>query len=318
MASALALSAVTVVLCGSPSYAGYGENQTPTPGPAKSSSPGTIHSRVSYRTNYHGPGAQMTAPASSNWSPPSCWYEPEFTPEQFADYVNGNYRSAQSAFAQMAEEYGKGDFHKGDKGAWYQLTFSNDAIASSCAALDPWKWITPGQPATAETPTVDPKTLAGLAFNETILPKPNITLKPNGRNQLVNLDTEVTFAKALPRVWVTASLDNAAVGIHVAATTVAVPVKLTIDAGTPDADPRTCTYDLTRSGGTYSADTENSDCNVTYRRAGDYHLTASVVWKVTWTASANPDGPTSQPALPDGESTAPYATTVQEDEAVNR
>ncbi|WP_157856303.1 hypothetical protein [Actinacidiphila yeochonensis] len=256
---------------------------------------------------------------TSNWSPPQCWYEPEFTPPQFADYINSNYTSDQSAWASMGREYGADDFHKGDKGAWYQLVTPDPATANAtCIALSPWKWIAPAQPSTPAVPTIDPRTLSGLAFNETILPKPDITLKPTGANELVNLDTQVTFEKALPRVWVTASLDNAALGVHVAATTLAVPEKLTVDAGTADADPRTCTYALRQAGGTYTVDTKDADCNVTYTRAGDYRLTASVVWKVTWTPSTDPYGAPSRPALPDGQSDAHYATTVEENEAVNR
>ncbi|WP_146088198.1 hypothetical protein [Actinacidiphila yanglinensis] len=221
----------------------------------------------------------------------------------------------------MGQQYGADDFHKGDKGAWYQLIIPDTSQAGACTALDPWKWIPPDQPSTPDIPKVDPKTLAGLAFNQTVLPKPDITLRPLAQNQLVNLDTEIAFDKALPKVWVTASLDNADFGVHVAATTTAVPVQLTVDAGTDYADPQSCTYDLKASGGKYSVNTKDAACNVTYDKAspnGGYPLKASVVWKVTWTPSADPDGPPSAPGLPNGQSSKQFQVTVREDQTVNR
>lgn len=263
----------------------------------------------------------MAAPVTANWSPPACWYEPEFTPTQFSDYINSHYTAGDSAWTSMGRDYGGDDFHKGDKGAWWDLVIPDLSRADECASLPPWKWITPDQPSTPDIPSIDPTTLAGLAYNETVLPQPDITLRPVAENQLVNLDTEIAFDKALPRVSVTASLDNAALGVHVAATTTAVPVQLTLDAGTQYADPQSCTYDLKSAGGRYSVDTKDAGCNVTYRRAspsGGYELRATVVWKVTWTPSADPNGPASAPALPDGQSTTQTQVTVSENEAVNR
>jgi enoyl reductase len=263
----------------------------------------------------------MTTWAASDWAPPPCWYEPEFTPAQFADYINGHYTSEHAAWATMAAQYGSGGYHKGEKGAWYELVVPDLSEADECAALDPWKWIPPGSPATADAPTVDPETLAGLAFDRTILPEPRVALRPAAQNQLVNLDTEVTFERALRKVWVTARLDNADFGMHVAATTTAVPVRLAVDAGTEYADPRTCTYDLAESGGTYRVDPKSTACKVTYRKAspsGGYLMRASVVWQVTWTPSADPNGPVTDPALPNGRSSTPLRITVRENQTLNR
>ncbi|MBY8879313.1 hypothetical protein [Actinacidiphila acidipaludis] len=147
-------------------------------------------------------------------------------------------------------------------------------------------------------------------------------LRPPPENQLVNLATEIAFRLRLKRVTVTAGLDDAALGVHVAATTVAEPYALRVDAGTPEADPGTCTYPLAEEGGTFRLDTHGGPCNITYRRAsppGGYTLTASIVWKVHWTPSVNPDGPAAaDPALPDGASSASTPVTVRESEALVR
>lgn len=61
--------------------------------------------------------------------------------------------------------------------------------------------------------------------------------------------------------------------------------------------------------------------HVTYRRSsgsGPYPFKASITWKVTWTDSADPDGPARQPALPDGLSTFEQNVAVKEIQAVNR
>ncbi|BBA97462.1 putative secreted protein [Actinacidiphila reveromycinica] len=305
-----------------PSEAGNGwppASDTPPADTSKPPSSNVIGTQVHYEQSYTGSGVRMTAPATANWSPPLCWYEPEFTPAEFSDYINNHYVQG-SAWETMGQDYGGDDFHKGDKGAWWQLIAPTAAGSDACAALDPWKWITPEQPSTPDVPTIDPKTLAGLAFDKTILPEPDIRLRPLAQNQLVNLDTEIAFDKALPKVWVTASLDNAAFGIHVAATTAAVPQRLVIDAGTPYADPASCTYNLKASGGSYSVNTKDADCNVTYTKASNagYSLKATVVWKVIWTPSADPAGAPSTPALPDGQSSRQFTVTVREDQTVNR
>ncbi|RZB17839.1 hypothetical protein StrepF001_18705 [Streptomyces sp. F001] len=121
------------------------------------------------------------------------------------------------------------------------------------------------------------------------------------------------------RMWTTASINYK--GVQMAATTVAAPVALKVEAGTADADPQTCTYDLVKGKGGYTVDSKDAGCNVTYRRSsgtGTYPFKASITWKVTWTDSADPDGAPQQPALPDGLSTYEQDVTVKEIQAVNR
>ncbi|SEN59310.1 hypothetical protein [Actinacidiphila rubida] len=320
----LALAAVeaSLLVLAWPSAAGpWGNTKTP-PSDHKTPPPSTtITSEVRYERSYNGPGPKMAPVQGAQWSPPACWYEPRFTPKQFEDYLNSHYVSDQNAFADMARQYGVDNYHQGDKGAWWTLEVPDLSRAGECAGIDDWAWIPPGKPP-ADKPAIDPRTLAGLAYADTVLPAPPVTLKPPPESQLVNLATELTFTLPLQRVTVTASLNNRAAGVHVAATTVAEPYELRVDAGTPDADPATCTYPLTNDGGTYRLDTHGAPCNVTYRRAsphGGYTLNTSIVWKVHWTPSANPDGPAAAtPALPDGESAAPTTVTVRENEAIVR
>ncbi|WP_052398294.1 hypothetical protein [Streptomyces sp. NRRL F-5123] len=293
---------------------------TPPPAQDSTTPSNTIESKVSYKYSYQGTGAHMAPPQGAAWRPPACWYEPAYSPEEFESYLNSHYVSSENAYAGMARDYGADDFHKGDKGAWWELKVPDLSRADECASLSSYAWFTPGKPPPPEVSPVDPRTLAGLAYANTVLPPPAVTVRPTPKNQLVNLPTEVAFAEPLDRVTVTASLDNAALGIHVASTVVAEPSELRVST-TGDAQPASCTYTLAKSGGGYKLNTHGAPCNITYRKAspgGGYTLTTSLVWKVHWTPSANPDGPAANPPLPDGESQAPTTVVVRESQAVVR
>ncbi|MEU6849996.1 hypothetical protein ABZ901_08730 [Actinacidiphila alni] len=323
VAAALAWSALA--LCPPSSAGGPWDNSDPTP-PSRpaDTAPDSLTSHVSFAYSYHGSGSRMTS-SNTSWSPPACWYEPEYSADGMEKYLHDNYVAEHIAKEVIGQDQDPGgiNYHTGEKGAWWQLKTPDLDTAQNCNAQHSWLWVKPGTPATPEVPVIDPATLAQDAYNHTVLPAPPITLRPAPENQLVNVDTQVTFDQPLTRVWVTARIDNALADVHIAATTVAVPTQLRIDAGTDYADPRTCTYDLTPKGASYSVDTRNDACNVTYRKAspagGSYPLTASIVWKVTWTPSANPDGPpAAAPKLPDGQSVMTSQVTVQENQAVNR
>ncbi|WP_433892356.1 hypothetical protein [Streptomyces sp. CA-111067] len=280
----------------------------------------SIASAVHYNYSKTDSAAQHMKPLGGDWSPPACWYEPQYKPQDFEDYLLSMWREG-SASTIWAEEYGADNYHKGDDGTWYGLVTDDNApwqdFVSQCAGKEPFVFVGPANPPPRTAPVIDTKALAGLAYNGTTLPAPPLTLRPVGANQLVNLDTEVTFAQPLDRVWVTAMYDNAEFGIHLAATTVATPDELRVDAGTTNADPSSCTYKLTpKGGGAYSVDTSNDPCNITYRKHGDYTLQATLVWNVTWTPSANPDGPPQNPPFPQGQSTTPLQVTVKENQTI--
>jgi hypothetical protein len=315
-----------LVVCGPSGASGSSWTAPPSTEPPKNSAPppDVIGSQVHYARSYQGGGTTMHS-SDVAWSPPPCWYEPAYSPDQMEAYLHANYQAEHIAQEVIGQDQDAGiNYHTGEKGAWWKLMISDDlALAQGCHAEHSWLWVKPDTPATPDLPVIDPATLAGLAYNHTTLPGPPVTLRPAPENQLVNVDTQVTFDQPLARVWVTARIDNAVAGVHIAATTVATPTRLRVDAGTGYAEPRTCTYDLTPKGGAYTVDTRNDSCNVTYRKAsaagGSYPLTASIVWKVTWTPSADPNGPpAAAPTLPDGESTTTSQVTVRENQAVNR
>jgi len=207
-------------------------------------------------------------------------------------------------------------YHQGDDGSWWVLAWDEDALnsgnASSCLYDTGWLW----QPAANPVPAgvLTPEVLAQAAYGRMKLPTRKVTLNPVPQNQKVNLPTHVSFAAALPEVSVTAQLAT------VAATVVAVPYSLHVEAGTSYADPVSCDYTFTPSGAGYVVNSADAGCNVTYRKAnaagGTYPLTAEITWHVTWTPTATP-----QPggeAMDDGNSQSQQAVTVEEIQTVNR
>ncbi|MGP3989465.1 hypothetical protein [Streptomyces sp. 3N207] len=221
----------------------------------------------------------------------------------------------------MREKYP--DMHIGDKGEWYVMRYDTDTTGGTpkeCLDQNGFVFIGPDDPAPPNAPVLDPEILAGLAYKKTTLPAPPLTLSPKPGNQVVNLDTHARFSKKLSRVWVTARIQEA--GLDLAATTVAEPDRLRLEAGARDADPASCTYDLGKgSDGGYAVNTKNADCNITYRRAtakgAPRTLKAYLIWRVSWAEGDSPDG-TPRHGMPQGESVEEVAVTVREIQSINR
>ncbi|MFE0175286.1 hypothetical protein ACFWZ2_23495 [Streptomyces sp. NPDC059002] len=292
-----------------------------------SSGSGSIGAQVQYKTNFKGgKGASPIAQSEGGtWDPPLCWTQPKFTGKQYKE-EQGKTAPIDPNTGKTLPGWDKGkDFHEKDKGAWWYRTYAVDQLKSGnvkpgdlakCTPIPGIQWVEAGDP---PKDAISPLALAGLAYAETKLPAPPVTLRPAADGQVVNLATHVKFEAPIDPVWVTASFNH--LGVDIAATTVAKPVALRVEAGTEFADPQACTYDLTKSKSRYQLDTSKDGCNITYRKSsrdGAYPLQARVTWKVTWTNSANPDGPPQQPGLPDGLSTFEQDVAVKEIQSINR
>jgi enoyl reductase len=273
-----------------------------------------------------GGDAKPLVSSDAKWTAPPCWYEPYFTPDEFKAYIQAKYDEAGQSGAdtvydyyyQVMQEMEAIHYHDGDDGKWWMLVMNDhmpEGSTASCPAQVGWQWVDAQNPAPAGN-SITPEMLSQVAYGATKLPSRKVKLSPAAANQVVNLATYAKFADPINRVWVTAQLANAGI----AATVVAVPDSLRIDAGTDDASPKSCTYDFTKSGNTYQVDTSKADCNITYRKStsgGSYTLTSRITWKVTWTATATPDGATAG-TLPDGYSDSDQNVQVKEIQTVNR
>lgn len=214
-------------------------------------------------------------------------------------------------------EIGTINYHKD---TWGMLVLNEHLPSGSTATCDAKKsrqWVDPANPAPAGQ-SITGAMLSQVAYCATKLSSREVTLSPASDSQKVNLATYAKFDQPVNRIWVTAQLPAA----NLAATVVAVPEALRIDAGTDYADPKSCSYPFNKSGTAHQVDTSNASCNVTYRKAttstDTYPLQAQITWRVTWTASASPDGPPQPDQLPDGNSTSEQAVSVQEIQTVVR
>jgi hypothetical protein len=333
-AALITVLAVTSVLSGHPAWAGGpdggsssgGGTFNPAPGSTNiSATAATGQTQIITTTNFHGSGASPMESSDVSWTPPPCWYEPRYTPKQYQDYYRNSLKGWDTGKQFIWPEYQqleKEKYNQGKDGLWWELVYNENMppenALSQCNVSDPFVWVPTGDP-TPPAGVLTPEELSKIAYAATKLPAPPVQLSPGPDKQVVNLPTYVKFTAPLDRVWVTASLN--AQGVNIAATTVATPVAIKIDAGTSDADPQTCTYDLAKSSSGYQVDSSNAPCNITYRRSsgsGTYPLKAQITWKVTWTPSTNPDGPPQQPALPDGLSTYSQDVIVKEIQTVVR
>ncbi|MER5638207.1 hypothetical protein ABT095_14760 [Kitasatospora sp. NPDC002227] len=286
----------------------------------------SIESHVTLTVTDPGSGAKNLLSVGGSWVPPACWYEPTYTPEQFDAAFQAVLAgmAGTSGGADALKQYealkADGDFHKGVPGAWWGMVKTKKSwdlpVTDSCTQSPGIQWVPAGS-APAGRLAVTPQMLSKIAYAATKLPAPQVKLSPAADRQTVNLPTYVSFSQPLQPVSVTASLDY--LGFSIAASTLAVPVALRVDAGTDDASPRSCTYNFVASGGGYQVDSSTSDCNITYDRSsrgGSYPLTGQVTWKVTWTPSKDPHAAPANP-LPNGLTDGtPQNVTVREIQTV--
>lgn len=330
----IAISAITIPVAGSAQSAWAADaisgSESSKTGESEATSHGnTIAAQVQLDTAHNGGGGAPPAQSvSAKWPPPLCWMQPKYSGKQYKQEQLGQGGDHPANPDLVQESTKKRDYHEGEKGAWWFLTFDVDRMrsgtlkpgaAADCRAehTETEEWV----PYQAPKPqgAISPLVLSGQAFKALKLPAPPVKLSPSPGRQKVNLPVQVKFDAPLNRHWVTAAFD--AQGVDIAATTVATPTALRIDAGTSDADPQSCTYKLAKSGTGYQVDSSKSDCNIAYQRAsgdGTYPLQAQVQWKVKWTATDDPDGPEQNPALPDALSTQEVPVTVKEIQTVTR
>jgi hypothetical protein len=312
---------VAVVTAGMTS-ASAGNGKTGDSSSSSGGGDGTTYT-VSVQYTHRGEGG---SPASVKYSgpftPPVCWYT-AMTPDQMRQEINRRYTQAGHDNAstvynfyndQNNEMENDGHYHEGKDGSWWVLTWDQHQLDSGNAACpydEGYFWRPPADPPAGR---ITPEILAQAAYGQMKLPSKGVTLSPAAQNQKVNLPTYVAFTQAAAQVSVTAQVTEPD-GTVVAATVVAVPSSLHVDAGTEYATPGACDYTMT--GGQLNS--AGGGCNITYTRAshGTYPFTADMTWKVSWTPTAEPEL-NGTPIQPDGFSESRQDVTVQEIQAVNR
>ncbi|WP_328319810.1 hypothetical protein [Streptomyces sp. NBC_00388] len=284
-------------------------------------------------TGKGGGGSGPLASTDSSWTPPPCWYAPEWSATEFQQFRQGVYVSAvhdpdlpNDVRGEISDENQKyaGDNYNIDKekeGMWWGPQYNDDAPLADQMKCDkdPF-WVKKGE--TPDVPeAIKPETLAGLAYQQMQVPGTRVSLAPAGASK-VNLPTWAWLDKAdFKPVSVTASLDVG--GFHAEATTTATADSLSLDPGTDDAQvlPASgrCAINGDGSIGEPYAKgkgNETPPCGVVYRRSsgdGTFSLRSTATWKISWTGTGGAGGD-----LPDGAYGDDQPVTVQEIQAVNR
>jgi enoyl reductase len=277
------------------------------------------------------PAAGGALTSTTNWTPPACWKEPQYTAEQLKVEREQVWSQQSVGFAWVSRQrdyYVNGKPHtnfeisNSAKGMWWNgvpnpSRLADPASLSCFAEYD--DWVLKGDTPPAGL-SVDPKVLAQAAYDRIRVPDTQVSLSPDAK-QTVNLNTWAWLDKTtFHPVSVTARL--ASLGIW--ATTNATPIALHIDPGTSNADvyPASgdCTINKDGSIGTpYATGDGNKTppCGLTYRRSsngGSFQLKATITWQVSWTSSSGPG----DNSLPNGSFGNTTNVTVQEVQTVNR
>jgi hypothetical protein len=173
--------------------------------------------------------------------------------------------------------------------------------------IDPLQpiWVTGATPGGA-LPAVNPAALAQQAEKQLGLGAPGIEMAPpSGSPQLVGVPTWMWID---PGSWRTLSA-SASAG-PVTATATATPARVVWDLG----NGRSVTCDGPGTPYVASEPDAKTDCSYTWAEPGNYMVSATVYWSVTWTAIGAPGGGN----LGDvAGALADVAVTVTESQAIN-
>lgn len=284
--------------------------------------------------NYHGeagPGQQVTV--SADWSPPLCWWEPKYTPQQFADYINSFDKPGGYEYNIYHDGHPYTNFNIGQNGMWWE-TFENYGSGNFWKAVDyctvdllntsnppnqPWTWAAAGQ-APPGGGTLTGEELGKLALDRLRVPPiaaTDVGLAPAAGQQIVNLSSWLWLHQdVFHPLSVTASLKAPMPPLQATAT--ATPVSLAIDPGDPTAQVFTsgCTADSAgHIAQPWTGQSGNPTCGVLYRTPGQHTITLKLVWNVTWTSNdpGYPGGTVPGPVTSQGT----VGVTVNEIQTVN-
>jgi hypothetical protein len=154
-----------------------------------------VSATVSFTTSSSGSsskGSGNSGPLTStdaNWTPPGCWYAPEWTASQFQKSRQGIYMAvvhdpdarAGGEVGEIGDEnekYAKDDYHLGDetKGMWWGAFQNPDASYKDQWACDkPPFWVKNG--VIPKVPNVvTPEKLAGYAYDHVNVPGTKVNL----------------------------------------------------------------------------------------------------------------------------------------------
>lgn len=300
-------------------------------------------------------GALCPAGSSSgggNYTPPQCWWGPEFSPTELSDDIgqlDTNGESAIDTYTAFNEVYAKDgtgydvpatykstdgppwevyNIKQSPAGEWWGLIWSDTITEQGiqdCTAIDndhfprDWYWVLPGDKAPAkDAPTLDAKELALYVQGKVMLPALKIQTNPD-------LDTATKATVGLPTwVWADAAgstitdeictRDLYRVCVNMTATAASFSLSTDDSGASVFAD---CKRNADGTVGTkYTGQSGNPPCGITFSQPGTFNVNMQTTWNVV-IGFTNDDGSNGQ-LTGTGTSETQVPANVQEVQAINQ
>ena len=273
--------------------------------------------------------------STGDWTPPKCWWEPEYTATQFLAFYGrmmmlfkdtGEDNDDPQARQSFVDAYSKQLGNDGSTGSWYDYVCQDvDDYPANFPGPDgfPWLWVPNGSTTAAGDPVLSMETLEQIATANLRVPDLTLNMSPAPTLQTVNEQTWFSVSRSSDRTQnlVPQSSTAALPAFNMSATVTATPTDLQISVTGPDAEtnPTSLTCPINADGtvgdpiGTTGAG--SSDCSLTFLHAttsAPDSLVGSVVWVVTLNGGGGAGWPKRIPV-----STQPIPITVNEVQTVN-
>lgn len=283
-------------------------------------------------------GTPQAGTPSFDWTPPTCWLEPQYTGSDLKALIEGEMAlyspqdPTQAAtyqyLKQLDDNYNKitpNPYHIGESGMWwgvgcrtddlnYGVKFLIQRADDGLSANNPWVWYPAGAAIDRPNP-VTPTILAEYAAAELVPPAVSFSVNP-GAVQTVNLSTRIYSnqpAGTYGDIEAQASIGG------MTSTVDATPVALIITPGGPASQtvggPPATQVECNIVNGSFGSPNDDS-CAFYYTKATppgtSYPLTVSIKWQYTWVENPGAPGwPVAETATSN-----PQNVTVQEVQAI--
>jgi hypothetical protein len=261
--------------------------------------------------------AGTSSGGGSNWTPPECWWGPEFDPQGLATDIAqlGVGSSTSDTYTALTAEYaskGTGAAYSAGysttngppwelfnvppatpQGEWWGLIWNDDITLqgiNDCTAIDtkhfPEDWVTPttGAPEPGDAPTLNSHELALYVEGKIKLQPLPIQTDPSltATKATVGLPTWV-WANAADTTLTDAICTDAQYGAPICVNMTAQAQSFTVASSDSGATLYTnCTLNADETVGTaYTGQSGNPPCGVTFSQPGAWTLSMITTWTVT-------------------------------------
>lgn len=312
--TSLALGLTASTASGGPGDSG--KNPSPRSGGSVSAGPSgsqslQVHVSTTYSTSGGGGGSSSTTVSGediSGWVHPVCWYEPVWTGEELAKYMDrGDVHKDERRFGEtghyqrMKERYSDYKKYATDgEGNWHDVHCSSEympegseldeffAYSDEYRKNHPAIYVPAGS--TPPAPEIPATVLARVAWNSVTIPAPSVDYNP--KMSLSGVAEGATIVGY--DTWVWASGDTPTT-VTVTATAGSASATITASASGMRLSAPDSTVSCRGFGVAWSPDSSSTDCSIVFTRSsahlgGTTPLTTSITYSATWTSTTGESG----------------------------